>query len=310
MNLDERKLVLEEKWLEFRKEMYQQKLLEEKKEPEKEKKTINPVYATVVVAIIGFLGTTIATIINNSNQHKLEQRKFESELIKKSLEEKTQDDKIKALKLLSTLHLINDNQIRNALDSFLRDTTAARLSLPIGSSEPGAPIENVGRSFKPEPFNAYVAGLPSGDWRPAYIVLHSTVDMPYAQWRSGPVSQRLEKMARFYGSLNWKAGPHLFIGGDSIWVLSPLTRSEIHSPTWNKNSIGIEMMGDYSKDALDPAVKNNTVKAIATLCRTYSISPDSLKFHSEDPRTPGKLCPGNHVSKSDIISLVKAELRE
>jgi hypothetical protein len=312
MNPDERKIALEEKWFEFRKEMYQQKMLEEKKEPVKEKKTINPVYAAIMVAIIGFIGTTVATIINNNNQNKLEQQKFESDLIKKSLEEETQEDKILSLKLLTTLHLIKDSEVKNALDSFLRDTSAAMRSLPVGASGPGtttgAPIENVGRSFKPEAFNAYVNGLQFDSWKPQYIVLHNE-GTPLKQWNSMPGYLRMQRLAEFFGKeRQWKSGPHLFITGDSIWVLSPLTRSGIHSPSWNKNSIGVEMVGDYTKEALDDGVRDNTIKAIASLCRVYGISPDSLKFHSEDPKSPGKLCPGKNVSKSDMISRVKTVL--
>jgi hypothetical protein len=84
----------------------------------------------IIVAIIGFLSNSIITYINNGNTNDLEQRKFETELIKKALEEHSQEDKLKSLKLLTTLHLINNSDLEKALNTFLKDTILAKEALP------------------------------------------------------------------------------------------------------------------------------------------------------------------------------------
>ena len=307
MTLEERDIALREKWLEFRKEMFRLKQEENKTKPKETKdKSITPLLGAVLVAIIGFLGSAIATVINNDNQNKLERRKFESELIKKSLEEQTQDNKIKALKLLSTLRLIKDNEVRIALDSFLSDTITAKQELPADENV-SVPINIIGRSFLPEDFTSYLGALNFSSWKPDFIVLHSTGLPNLKEWHSVDGKVRLEGMAKFYGSLGWRGGPHLLIADDSIWILNPLIERGIHSPSWNKVSIGVEMVGDYSKELLNPKVRDNTVSAIASLCTTLKINPDLLKLHSEDPLST-RDCPGKNVNKSELILLIKKEI--
>ena len=128
--IEERKVALEEKWFELKKEMFLARQKEKEYKPSPPRKAIDPVSATIIVAIISFIATTIGTVINNSNTHQLEQRKFETELIKKSIDQPTREDIIKSLRLLITLKLLHDDEVKNALDSFLVDTTAAKEALP------------------------------------------------------------------------------------------------------------------------------------------------------------------------------------
>ena len=93
-----------------------------------------------MVAIIGFVGTTMATLINSNNSNALEVRKFEFDVIKRGLEQPNQEERIKYLKFLSSLHLIKDKEINAALDSIVLDPeTVPDLSsgdskaVPIGS---------------------------------------------------------------------------------------------------------------------------------------------------------------------------------
>jgi hypothetical protein len=310
MDLEERKIAIDEKWLELRKEMFSTEHQESKRSPDDAKsKTFTPVFATVLVAIIGFLGTAIATIINNYNQNLLEQRKFESDLIKKSLEEQSQDNKIKSLKLLTTLHLIKDEDVKLALDKFLIDTVSAKKELPINLPADSGSIAIVGRSFTPADFAEYLGRLDFTAWKPVLIVLHSTGTPNLTSWHQTTGELRMKGLGKFYGSMGWGGGAHLFIADDSIWVLNPLTKPGVHSPTWNKISIGIEMIGDYSSEPFDPRVRDNSVKAISALCKVLQIDPESLKFHFEDPMTTKKNCPGKNVDKNDIIMRVKQQMQ-
>jgi hypothetical protein len=81
--------------------------------------SIDSVLATIIIALIGFFGTTVASIVNNSNSNKLEQRKFEYELIKRGFEISDDVERIKFLKSLTTLKLVHDNEMAIALDSLV-----------------------------------------------------------------------------------------------------------------------------------------------------------------------------------------------
>ena len=109
-------------------------------------KTFNPLYATILVAIIGFVGTTIGTLINNRNSNALEARKFEFDIIKRGLEQPSQEERVKYLVFLSSLKLIKDNEINAALDSIvLNPETVPNLSLGV--------IKEVPFGSKPLEFN-------------------------------------------------------------------------------------------------------------------------------------------------------------
>jgi hypothetical protein len=104
--------------------------------------------------------------------------------------------------------------------------------------------------------------------------------------------------------MHWSAGPHLFVADDLIWVFTPLTTSGVHSPSWNGLAWGVEMVGEYEVEPFSPAVRENTVDALATLHLSRGLDPDNLRFHKEDPRTTHRSCPGRHVDKADLIRRV------
>ena len=104
----------------------------------------------------------------------------------------------------------------------------------------------------------------------------------------------------------WSAGPHLFIADDLIWVLTPLTTSGRHSPSWNAISWGVEMVGEYQIEDFGDAVRDNTLAALTTLHALAGLDPNKLRFHKEDPITTHKTCPGRKVNKADIIARLNA----
>lgn len=143
-SIEERKLVLEEQKLELEKQIFIAQKESQTQIPTSKIK-FNPVIATLLVAVIGFLATTTGTIINNANVNALEQRKFEADLIKKSIERNSREDILKSLRLLVTLKLIHDENLKNALDSFLVDTVAAKEALP--GFLTAIPVNSTGREI-------------------------------------------------------------------------------------------------------------------------------------------------------------------
>lgn len=168
----------------------------------------------------------------------------------------------------------------------------------------------VGQSFTPETFETYCHKLQWVQWRPSFIVLHNTW-MPNLKIRpNGLTLQHIQSLQGFYrDEKKWSAGPHLFIDDKQIWVFTPLTVSGVHSPSWNKLAIGIEMLGNYDKEDFNTgrglAVQKNAIAAIATLSAVLGINPDTMKLHKEDTKTTHKDCPGQTVSKQVVIEKVK-----
>lgn len=167
----------------------------------------------------------------------------------------------------------------------------------------------VAKAFTTEEFDAYCHDLKWEAWRPSFIVLHNTAIPSLAQRPNGFNANHMKGLEGFYrDTRGWSAGPHLFIDDKKIWVFTPLTVSGVHSPSWNKISLGVEMLGDYETEAFDSGrgrqVRSNTVAALATLSAILGLAPDSMRIHREDSRTT-HLCPGKHVRKLEVIQEVE-----
>lgn len=170
----------------------------------------------------------------------------------------------------------------------------------------------IGQNFSPQEFDIYCRQLQWTTWRPSFIVLHNTAIPTLAQRPNGLSLQNIKSLETFYrDDKKWSAGPHLFIDDKQIWVFTPLTVSGIHSPSWNASSLGIEMLGDYSKESFTSGrglkVRKNAIQAITTICTILGIDPHSLKLHREDPLTT-HACPGSSVRKLEIIQEVQDSL--
>jgi len=166
----------------------------------------------------------------------------------------------------------------------------------------------VGLPFTPINFDAYCHSLQWNAWRPSFLVLHNTA-MPSLSYRPrGLTPEHIRAFVTYYrDQLKWSAGPHLFIDDKRIWVFTPLTVPGVHSPSWNKQSIGIEMLGDYDTESFHEGrgllVGRNTIFAMITLCAVLDIAPSTIRLHREDPATTHK-CPGKNVVKQEIITEV------
>lgn len=166
----------------------------------------------------------------------------------------------------------------------------------------------VGTPFSQEEFDSYCHGLQWVAWRPSFIVLHNTGSPSLAQRPGGLTLQHIKNLEAFYRDKNgWSAGPHLFIDDKQIWVFTPLTVSGVHSPSWNKVSLGMEMLGDYEREPFDSGrglkVRKNAVAALATLCAILGIDSHTIRIHREDPLTT-HACPGKNVRKLEVIQEV------
>ncbi|MEJ7769343.1 MAG: N-acetylmuramoyl-L-alanine amidase [Chitinophagaceae bacterium] len=166
----------------------------------------------------------------------------------------------------------------------------------------------VGNNYVAGSFDSYCHQITWSSWRPSFIVLHNTAIPSLVQRPNGLSTQHIEGLEGFYrDDQGWKAGPHLFIDDNNIWVFTHLNVSGTHSPSWNKVALGIEMLGDYEQEAFDSGrglqVRRNTVSAIATLSAILGLDPHTMKLHREDPLTT-HACPGKNVRKLEIIQEV------
>jgi len=167
----------------------------------------------------------------------------------------------------------------------------------------------VGISYNQAGFDRYCHALSWPAWRPSFIVLHNTAVPNLAQRPNGFTKQHILNLEKYYrDEKGWSAGPHLFIDDRQIWVFTPLNVSGVHSPSWNKIALGIEMLGDYDKDGFEAGrglkVHQNAVAAIATLSAVLGLNPDTMRLHKEDPLTT-HACPGKKVVKNKVIQEVK-----
>ena len=167
----------------------------------------------------------------------------------------------------------------------------------------------VGSPFDSDSFDAYCHSLSWTSWRPSFLVVHNTGVPSLDQRPHGFSKAHIQNLVAFYrDQKGWSAGPHLFIDDRQIWAFTPLTVSGVHSPSWNKLSVGIEMLGDYDKDDFSSgrglAVRENTVAAMATLSAVLGLDPSTIKLHREDKATT-HACPGVKVRKIELINEVQ-----
>lgn len=172
-------------------------------------------------------------------------------------------------------------------------------------------IRNVGKVFNnPQDFQKYLEGIRFGSWRPRFVTVHHTAEPSLATWRgwqerSRPVtdSQWLRNLAQFYGSKGWSAGPHFFVTPTHICVLSPPDQRGVHAVSFNSNSWGVEIVGDFDRESFSGDIHDMAVGALAAMHSALGITPApyqrgvrGLHFHRDDPRT-SKTCPGKKIDK-------------
>ena len=169
--------------------------------------------------------------------------------------------------------------------------------------------------FTPDEFKTYVAGLRWKLWKPQFLTLHNTAEPNLAQWTHfglGKVDgfRRIQNLNHYYQvEQGWHSGPHIFVAPDLIWIACDLTANGVHASCYTRVSIGVEMVGDYSRESFDSGdgaqVRDNTIAALAILHKALKIDPRTLHFHKECLRDHHD-CPGKNVVKADVIARVQA----
>jgi hypothetical protein len=171
----------------------------------------------------------------------------------------------------------------------------------------------VAKSFSPGDFETYCEDQRWDVWRPSFIVLHNTGAPSLSDRPNGLELTHIRNLESFYRDTNeWSAGPHLFVDDNRIWVFTALTMSGVHSPSWNTSALGIEMLGDYEKEAFDSgrglSVRRNTVAAVGILAAVLGLDPTGIRLHREDPLTT-HACPGKKVRKLEVVQAVQDYLQ-
>lgn len=166
----------------------------------------------------------------------------------------------------------------------------------------------LGLGFSPAVFDNYVRGVVLGDWRPSFLVLHNTGIPRFDEWHDVTGDRRMAGLANYYQhDQGWSGGPHLFIADDLIWTGTPLNVPGVHSPSWNDEAWGVELVGDYDTEPFGDAVKRNGLEAMAALHRLAGWAEPRIRLHREDPLTDHH-CPGDNVRKEEMEAGVQTLL--
>lgn len=186
-----------------------------------------------------------------------------------------------------------------------------------------APIANVGKVFPTaQGFLAYLDSIKFTGWKPSYVVVHHTGAPTLKNWqdwqtRKYPVSdaQWLKNLAAYYGNnLGWSSGPQFFFTPNNFCVLSPPERRGIHAASFNANSWGVEMVGNFDVEAWGGDYRAKYIEGLACLHIATGLALDpyvrgksGLHFHRDDPKT-SKTCPGTRVAKPTMIAEIRAAM--
>ena len=162
-----------------------------------------------------------------------------------------------------------------------------------------------GRVITADQIRGVLAATTPSSFQPKYGVLHNT-DSPdialYHKWMTAgkPTPEQWGRnLASYYSGLGWNSMPHAFVLPDGRVLLgSPFNVQGTHSPSWNRISIGIEMVGNFDREAFAGTPTEKTAIALfGELCRHFDWEPDhyirgvrGVHLHREDVATTHKNC--------------------
>jgi hypothetical protein len=217
---------------------------------------------------------------------------------------------------------IGDEMMPNDQDAILPDQVSGVL---------GGEFLYEGRGLTADQFTAYVNSYDFGSIPPTFVVLHHTA-VPGASW--GPSKShwdageatlsatqiqaqrkaRLDGIMGYYrNKLGWDRGPHLFIDDRYIWLFSPMRERGIHAAegngAWNNYSIGIEVVGDFTRVQWPEPVANLVGHAVAVLYErlrsfelVHRVGPGGISSHRNYNKPS---CPGNAISEAYYMDMIK-----
>lgn len=160
----------------------------------------------------------------------------------------------------------------------------------------------LGQKLNQDEFRNYVATYDFGRIKPNSLVIHHTWRPTKKDWVG---EKTLMGIKNYYEGLGWKAGPHLFIAEDGIWLFTPMNEVGIHAGKGNSYrdklgrlagySIGIEVVGDYDTERWSGHTLSNTLATIRILMEKLAIDTEHVTFHRD--WTNQKSCPGHAIMK-------------
>lgn len=160
-------------------------------------------------------------------------------------------------------------------------------------------MEIVGKRLTLHEFQVYVKGYDFGPILPSKLVIHHTWRPTKESWAG---ERTIGGLKRYYEGKKWKAGPHIFVADDGVWLFSPMRKDGIHAGKLNKHSIGIEVVGDYDSEKWEGQTKQNAVGAIKILMDRLSLKEGGLFFHRD---ASPKSCPGWAIRKEWLFQELK-----
>lgn len=208
----------------------------------------------------------------------------------------------------------------------------------------------IGKGLTDDEFAAYVNAYDFGTIPPDYVVLHHSANPctlqakePNARiWDEGEEGKteaevyarrkaQLVNIAKYYrNTLKWSRGPHLFIDDRWIWLFSPMHDRGIHALQGGNDftdaqgryhySIGIEVVGSYTKVRWPEPVERLVGRAVAVLKRR--LGTFELEYRAGAPRHTAKgrvgsicshrdfnkpSCPGDAITENYYISVLQRE---
>mgnify|MGYP000910614217 CR=1 FL=1 len=105
----------------------------------------------------------------------------------------------------------------------------------------------------------------------------------------------------------WTAGPHVFVADDGIWLFSDLNYDGVGVAGHNRDSLHIEMVGNFDAALPDGPMWTNTVAVLGALHERIGLPPEKLNFHRDFST---KTCPGLQVQKAWVIPQVQQWVAE
>ena len=238
--------------------------------------------------------------------------------------------------------MADDLDITIPLLPFDVDDQVARPAL-LGAGE----FKYIGQAKTGEEFVDYVRSYDFGSVPPSFVVMHNTAnpDASYAKLNNDPAikwdrneaslsdaqiktkrKSQLDAIMRYYVSLGWTTGPHLFIDERWIWLFTPMYEVGTHAKSGNSYhdaagklhySVGIETVGYFEHAGWPPSMQKLLQIAVQTLrdrlhtfeivyksgpTNTPSAHDHSVSFH-RDYNKPG--CPGSIITSDYAIPILR-----
>lgn len=167
---------------------------------------------------------------------------------------------------------------------------------------------NVGKVWTPDSLPRYLRTLEKPSWCHS-VTLHHTAEPSLAMRPKGFLLQHIENLKAFYQEKGWHDGPHIFVDEDELLGMCDFRSQGVHAVSFNRSSIGIEVLGDYDiEDPFSGRGLNCWITAAAGARAILSwlgldATTDTVHFHRDDPQT-SKTCPGKKITKSWVLDLI------